>query len=57
MTRKKLTTLIGSIVGTIIVILNLFFGVDIPPEMTTTIIGLLVAIIGFIWKPDEKPEK
>jgi uncharacterized membrane protein len=51
--KDDLTTLIGAIIGIICIILNQYFGIEIPEDMTLAIIGVIVAIIFRFWKPEE----
>lgn len=51
MTKDKLTTIIGAVVGAIITILTIWGGYTIPAEVAQVIIGAIVAIVMWIWKP------
>jgi len=53
MTKDKLTTIIGAIIGAIITILTVQFGYTIPAEIAQVILGAIVAIVFWIWKPKE----
>lgn len=57
MSKATLTTIVGSIVGTILTIIMVVWKISIPPEVAPYIVGLVVAALGFVWKPNEKEKK
>jgi len=55
--KDKLTTTIGIMIGAIITLLTIWFGIKIPPEISQLIIAGLAWLVMYIWKPKEKPKE